>query len=50
MRVQEIFGGCRALSYCIISNHFLILLEVPPMSVGAIHVISRSAESTAASA
>ena len=31
MRMQENFTGCRVLSYCIMSNHFHILLEVPPM-------------------
>ena len=31
MRMQENFSGCRVLSYCIMSNHFHILLEVPPM-------------------
>jgi putative transposase len=32
MRMQENFSGCRVLSYCIMSNHFHILLEVPPTS------------------
>ena len=31
MRMVENFSGCRVLSYCIMSNHFHILLEVPPM-------------------
>ena len=31
VRIQENFTGCRVLSYCIMSNHFHILLEVPPM-------------------
>ena len=31
MRMQENFSGCRVLSYCIMSNHFHILLEVPSM-------------------
>ncbi len=31
MRMQENFSGCRILSYCIMSNHFHILLEVPPL-------------------
>jgi REP element-mobilizing transposase RayT len=31
MRMQENFSGCRVLSYCIMSNHFHLLLEVPPM-------------------
>ena len=30
MRMQENFSGCRVLSYCVMSNHFHILLEVPP--------------------
>jgi putative transposase len=30
MRMQENFSGCRVLSYCFMSNHFHILLEVPP--------------------
>ena len=36
MRMQENFSGCRVLSYCIMSNHFHILLEVPPMPQGGI--------------
>jgi putative transposase len=36
MRMYENFSGCRVLSYCIMSNHFHILLEVPPMPVGGI--------------
>ena len=36
MRMQENFSGCRVLSYCLMSNHFHILLEVPPMSAGGI--------------
>ena len=31
MRMQEKFTGCRVLAYCVMSNHFHILLEVPPM-------------------
>ena len=31
MRMQENFTGCRVLAYCLMSNHFHILLEVPPM-------------------
>jgi REP element-mobilizing transposase RayT len=27
----EKFTGCRVLSYCLMSNHFHLLLEVPPM-------------------
>ena len=30
MRMQENFTGCRVLSYCVMSNHFHLLLEVPP--------------------
>jgi putative transposase len=36
MRIQENFSGCRVLSYCLMSNHFHILLEVPPMAEGGI--------------
>ena len=36
MRMQENFSGCRVLSYCVMSNHFHILLEVPPMPTGGI--------------
>ena len=36
MRMQENFSGCRVLSYCVMSNHFHILLEVPPMPAGGI--------------
>ena len=36
MRMQENFSGCRVLSYCIMSNHFHILLEVPPMPEGGV--------------
>ena len=31
MRQYERFSGCRVLSYCVMSNHFHILLEVPPL-------------------
>jgi hypothetical protein len=31
MRTYENFSGCRVLSYCVMSNHFHLLLEVPPM-------------------
>ncbi len=34
MRMQENFSGCRVLSYCLMCNHFHILLEVPPMAEG----------------
>lgn len=30
MRMMENFSGCQVLSYCVMSNHFHILLEVPP--------------------
>jgi putative transposase len=36
MRMQENFSGCRVLSYCVMSNHFHVLLEVPPMPIGGI--------------
>ena len=36
MRMCEKFTGCRVLSYCIMSNHFHLLLEVPPMPVEGI--------------
>ena len=36
MRMQENFSGCRVLSYCVMSNHIHILLEVPPMPEGGI--------------
>jgi REP element-mobilizing transposase RayT len=36
MRMHENFSGCRVLSYCIMSNHFHILLEVPPMAAGGL--------------
>ena len=32
MRMQESFTGCRALSYCLMDNHFHLLLGVPPMA------------------
>jgi REP element-mobilizing transposase RayT len=31
MRIYEAFSGNRVLSYCLMSNHFHILLEVTPM-------------------
>jgi REP element-mobilizing transposase RayT len=31
MRMCEKFTGCRVLSYCLMSNHFHLLLEVPPI-------------------
>jgi len=36
MRMQENFTGCRVLSYVIMSNHFHLLLEVPPMPVNGL--------------
>jgi REP element-mobilizing transposase RayT len=36
MRMYENFSGCRVLSFCVMSNHFHILLEVPPMEAGGI--------------
>jgi REP element-mobilizing transposase RayT len=36
MRLQEKFTGCRAASYCLMDNHFHILLEVPPMADGGL--------------
>jgi putative transposase len=36
MRMQENFSGCQVLSYCVMSNHFHILLEVPAMTEGGI--------------
>ena len=35
MRIYEKFSGCRVTAYCLMDNHFHLLLEVPPMaSVG----------------
>ncbi len=34
MRLQEKFTGCRVVSYCLMCNHFHLLLEVPPMVEG----------------
>ena len=31
LRMQENFTGCRVLTYCVMSNHFHVLLEVPPV-------------------
>ena len=36
MRLQEKFAGCRVVSYCLMCNHFHLLLEVPPMAEGGI--------------
>ena len=32
MRIYEKFTGCRVTAYCLMDNHFHILLEVPPMA------------------
>lgn len=32
MWMQENFTGCRILSYCLMENHFQLILEVPPMA------------------
>ncbi len=32
MRIQEKFTGCRVVSYCVMCNHFHLLLEVPPLA------------------
>ena len=31
MRMYEKFSGCRVTSYCLMDNHFHLLIEVPPM-------------------
>jgi REP element-mobilizing transposase RayT len=36
MRMYENFSGCKVLSYCLMSNHFHLLLEVPPMAEGGL--------------
>ena len=36
MRLQEKFSGCRVVSYCLMCNHFHLLLEVPPMAEGGL--------------
>lgn len=36
MRIYERFSGCRIAAYCLMDNHFHILLEVPPMAEGGI--------------
>lgn len=33
MRMYEEFCGVKVLAYCVMSNHFHILLEIPPRSV-----------------
>ena len=36
MRMQEKFTGCRVVSYCLMCNHFHLLLEVPPVAEGGL--------------
>ena len=36
MRMYENFTGCRVLSYCLMSNHVHLLLEVPPKAEAGI--------------
>ena len=36
MRVYERFSGCRVTSYCLMDNHFHLLLEVPRMKDGGL--------------
>ena len=36
MRMYENFSGCRVLSYCVMSNHFHLLLEVVPVPQGGV--------------
>ncbi|MDP3851286.1 MAG: transposase, partial [Luteolibacter sp.] len=36
LRKYENFSGCQVLCYCVMSNHFHILLEVPPMTAGGL--------------
>ncbi len=36
MRMQENFTGCRVVSYCLMDNHFHLLLEVPPIAKGGL--------------
>ena len=36
MRIYEKFSGCMVASYCLMDNHFHILLEVPPMKQGGL--------------
>ena len=40
MRQYETFCGVRVLSYCIMSNHFHLLVEVPPKEKGATVTLS----------
>jgi len=36
MRMQEGFSGCPLLAYVVMSNHFHLLLEVPPLPAGGL--------------
>lgn len=36
MRLLEKFSGCRVVSYCLMCNHFHLLLEVPLMAEGGL--------------
>ena len=36
LRMQEKFTGCRVLTYCVMSNHFHLLLEVRPLPEGGL--------------
>jgi REP element-mobilizing transposase RayT len=36
MRMYEKFSGCRVTAYCLMDNHFHLLLEVPPMPDGGL--------------
>ena len=36
LRNQEAFSGVRVVTYCLMSNHFHLLLEVPPMKEGGL--------------
>ncbi len=36
MRMQEKFTGCRVLSYCVMCNHFHLLLEIPALDNGTL--------------
>jgi len=36
MRMMENFSGCRVLSYCVMSNHFHLLVEVPSLPEGGL--------------
>jgi len=36
LRMMENFSGCRVLSYCVMSNHFHLLVEIPPLPEGGL--------------